>query len=65
MVNHIWVSAITNKDKDKALTAARAVYMEAISAAMNLMDQILSMGGWAHALWDLLPYRDQHNPNAI
>ena len=39
--------------------------MEAISAAMNLMDQILSMGGWAHALWDLLPYRDQHNPNAI
>ena len=64
VVNHIWVSAITNKDRDKALTAARAVSTETISAAMNLMDQILSTGRWAHALWDLLPYRDQHNANA-
>ncbi|KAM5530469.1 hypothetical protein V8D89_015853, partial [Ganoderma adspersum] len=61
VVNYIQESTVQAEDKAQALASAQAAFDEGIIAAMKLMNKTLSTGRWAHALWDLLPYRDQHD----
>ncbi|KAM5540625.1 hypothetical protein V8D89_005656 [Ganoderma adspersum] len=65
VVNYIQESTVQDGDKAQALASAQAAYDECIIAAMKLMNKTLSTRRWAHALWDILPYRNQHNGNAI
>ena len=62
-MNYILESTAPANNKAAALLSAEAAYNECITAATQLMNRVISTGRWAHALWDLLPHRNQHNPN--
>ena len=62
VMNYILESQGGTEQKAQALVSAEEAYNDCISAATQLMDKVFNVGRWAHALWDILPYKDQHNP---